>query len=140
MHATFADSPCLLTTVTYERRPYLSYEPHARAAVEQLYHVHERHPFALFAFIVLPDCCHVLLAAQSPGTVSDMLHAYTSGLSSKLRLSPLWQGEFHVQSIRSITATKQALHMQPVDAGLVASPEEFPWSSASRQWDVQDTA
>ena len=50
---------------------------------------------------------------------------------------PFWQDESYDQLVRNRTEFDRIanyIEMNPVKAGLVAKPEDFPWSSARADW------
>jgi hypothetical protein len=50
---------------------------------------------------------------------------------------PFWQDESYDRLVRNQTEFDRIVNyieMNPVKAGLVAKPEDFPWSSARADW------
>lgn len=137
-HPVQADQVMFVTTNTLRRRPIFASPAHAREAVEVLYRVQEQHPFFLFGFVIMPDHAHVLLHVPEPENIARVMRAYKSGLAHSIAGGPLWQQRYHIVLPRQPFAALRYIHRNPVRAGLAASPEDYPWSSASGQWDVSE--
>lgn len=127
----------LVTTNVINRKPVFENPAYAREAIECLYRVQSLQPFILFGFVIMPDHCHFLLNVCENNSISKVMNAYKSGLTFDLGMPKLWQPRFHIRIIKNnIWGVLDYVHMNPVNAGLVETPEEYPWSSASGKWDV----
>ena len=124
----------LVTTVTYGRDPIFERASYAREAVECLYRVRTLHPFFLYGFVIMPDHCHFLMRVPADGSVSNVVGAYKSGLTFDLGIGAFWQRRFNIRLIDDLDGASRYIHFNPVRAGLVTQPEDYPWSSASRRW------
>ena len=49
---------------------------------------------------------------------------------------PIWQPRFHMRLPENAGAALRYIHQNPVKAGLVDCPLDYPWSSASGKWDI----
>lgn len=125
-----------VTTNTLKRKPIFRDPAFAREAVDNLYRVQKQHPFHLFGFVIMPDHCHFLLYVPAPESISRIMRMYKLGVVFSIGLGPIWQSRFHLVIPKSSASTLKYIHQNPVETGLVTSPEEYPWSSASGKWKV----
>ena len=100
-------------------------------------------------FVVMPDHVHAIVRFPEPDQLSHFmkqwkqcssvhlkrlfrgpLAAYASGIDPA---EPVWQPryyDFNVYSDEKMEEKLQYMHQNPVRAGLVARPRDWPWSSA----------
>ena len=92
----------------------------------------------LFAWVIMSNHVHALLMPQKP--LADVTRAIkkTSARRANLILGrtglPFWQDESFdhwVRNDREFDKLKRYIEENPVKAGLVEAPTEWPWSSAS---------
>ncbi len=105
--------------------------------------------YALFGWVVMPNHVHAILWPKPGYTLSEILHSwksYTSKKANQLLKRPgvrFWQAESFDHVVRD---DKERAHLRdyvennPVKAGLCARPEDWEWSSASRQSGVRRLA
>ena len=95
------------------------------------------HRYQLHAFVVMPNHVHLL---ASPGVTSRQwlgpLKGFTAHQANRIlgRHGPFWQDESYDHLIREDQEFRRVQHYiehNPVRAGLVALPEQFPWSSTA---------
>ncbi|MBI3404795.1 MAG: transposase [Acidobacteria bacterium] len=115
--------------------------PHVASAVtESLHHYAEQlQLFSLDAFVVMANHVHVLILPRVPlAQVTKRLKGYTARKANRIlgRVGEtFWQDESFDHWIRSkpeYLRVKNYIEQNPVTAGLVSKPEDWPWSSASR--------
>ena len=97
-----------------------------------------RRAYDLYAWAIMPNHVHVVLQPQNRlAEIMRWLKTSTSVRANRLlrRTGPFWEREYYDRWIRNraellsiITYTEE----NPVSAGLVATPELWPWSSASQ--------
>jgi len=94
--------------------------------------------FLLFGYAVMPDHLHLLMAPSRAGLQTGMhcLKMRTGRRIRKVRgeSGPFWQPryfDFILRRVGDFWDKLQYIHENPVNAKLVASPEEWRWSSAS---------
>jgi len=125
-----------VTTVTRNREPFFIQTTHAREAVDTLYRVKRLHPFFLYGFVVMPDHCHFLLFVTQPETISRIMNVFKSGLTFNTGIPRIWQKRFHIKTVQNLRPVLRYIHNNPVEAGFVSRPEDYPWSSACGRWKV----
>ena len=86
----------------------------------------------------MPDHWHALIWTADPQTISQVLHDVKKLAARRLHQlrgtkGPVWQHQFWDRFMRhekEYAARFDDMHLNPVRRGLVAKPEDWPWSSA----------
>jgi putative transposase len=102
--------------------------------------IHERreeHGFLLTAWVFLPDHWHAIFYPGYPLTISRVMESIKDGATKRLNRSRreagmLLQPRFFDRALRTVREYHEKveyIHLNPVKAGLVAHPEDWPWSS-----------
>ena len=94
-------------------------------------------PAAVHAYVLMPNHVHLLLTPERTGGLSRLMQAlgrrYVRGFNDRHdRSGTLWEGRFRstvVESDRYLLACMRYIELNPVRAGLAATPAEYPWSS-----------
>jgi putative transposase len=93
--------------------------------------------YRLLAFVVMPNHVHLLLKANVPlQKITQSLKGFTAFQAHKVlgrRGEPFWQDESFDHWVRNPVELNKILHYienNPVTAGLVPHPQDWPWSSA----------
>ena len=80
-----------------------------------------------------------LSAHRSPIPETGSHRPAPGGIES---LQPFWQTESYDHSVRDLLEGQRIrayIENNPVEAGLAAHAEEYPWSSANPQWKAETT-
>jgi len=100
---------------------------------EQLQH------FQLHSYVIMANHIHVLITPHVE--VSKLMHSLKRFTARKanqilgLTGQPFWQDESYDRLVRDELECRRItnyIEMNPVKAGLVTTPEAFPWSSAGK--------
>ncbi|HEX4003397.1 MAG TPA: transposase [Candidatus Acidoferrales bacterium] len=94
--------------------------------------------FSVFAYAVMPDHVHLLLA-PAPTTLPALMNDWKRKsafaiLRRRGARAPLWQAryfDFILRRASDFGKKIEYIHKNPVAAGLVAKPEDWLWSSAA---------
>jgi REP element-mobilizing transposase RayT len=95
--------------------------------------------YELRAWVVMPNHVHAVVWPKLPHTLSEILQSWKSYTSHKLnkqlnpKVSPFWQSESYDHLIRNDDDLHRCCRytlMNPVNAGLCAELQDWPWSSA----------
>jgi REP element-mobilizing transposase RayT len=94
-----------------------------------------RSDFLLFGYVVLPTHVHLLFSPQSRNLIQIMRDlksktGYTIAQERKVA-GPIWQERYFdtiIRQVRNLWEKVEYIHRNPVEAGLVKSPE-WRWSS-----------
>jgi putative transposase len=132
-----------LTFSCYRRLPYLN-DDRSRIAFEvTLDRLRRRHQFCLFGYVIMPEHVHLLLSEPKLRPLATTI-SVLKGETSKLLKGPrtqFWQVryyDFNVFTQPKFTEKLRYIHRNPVDRGLVAKPEDWPWSSYNH-WSTGET-
>jgi REP element-mobilizing transposase RayT len=116
----------------YLRQPEVAY-----LVIQALYDGETRfHRYQLHAFVVMPNHVHLLVTPSVPARRwLGPLKGFTAHESNRIlgRRARFWQDERYDRLIRNDKEFARVAHYieyNPVKAGLAASPQNFPWSSA----------
>ena len=102
--------------------------------------IHERreeHGFLLSAWVFLPDHGHAILYPPYPLTISTAMESIKDGATKRINrfrreVGKLFQPRFFDRALRTVKEYHEKvwyIHLNPVKAGLVSRPEDWPWSS-----------
>ncbi len=133
--------------VTYDRildqartGPHWLKDPRiAKCVLMALNGAQQQKMFALRAYVLMANHVHVLLAPQSP--IAQITRQIKGATAREANLilgrtgSRFWQNESFDRWIRDAGEWQRIrtyIEQNPVAAGLVNKPEDWPWSSASR--------
>ncbi len=115
---------------------YLKMPDVAKMVVDAI-HYRDQLQYDLHDFVVMANHVHLLITPRMPvSKLMQSLKRFTATEANKtlcLTGNPFWQDESYDRLVRNEVEFERVAHyiaMNPVKAGLVASPEEFPWSSA----------
>ena len=123
-----------ITFSCYRRLPYLA-DPAAMATVEQvLERTRARHNARVYAYVLMPEHVHLLINETFNVPLATFLKSLKQETSRQLKGSRdhFWQPryyDFNVFTPDKFSEKLQYIHRNPVTRGLVARPEDYPWSS-----------
>lgn len=124
-----------VTFSCYRRQPKLG-KPSARDVFEKaLERTRRRYQFCVRGYVVMPEHVHLLVSEPQDGTVATVFQALKQSVSRRLALrasEPFWETryyDFNVWNAKKEIEKLRYLHRNPVARGLVAKPEDWPWSS-----------
>jgi REP element-mobilizing transposase RayT len=125
--------PYLVTTVTRKREPLFKDFYLARLLVNVLRHCEEQGRIYSYAWVVMPDHLHWLLAPRaSPLAATMQLLKSRSALAVNRRRrqrGPVWQKGYHDHAIRrdeDLVATARYIVANPLRAGIVRRLGDYP--------------
>lgn len=98
------------------------------------------YPCAVHAYVLMTNHVHLLLTPREAGNASMLMkhlgQRYAQYINKTYRRSgTLWEGRFRSCLTRDdayVLACYRYIELNPVRAGLVKDPSEFPWSSYRR--------
>ncbi|HMD69952.1 MAG TPA: transposase [Bryobacteraceae bacterium] len=111
----------------------------AGMVIQAIRHLEDEECFILHAFVVMANHVHLLITAKIElSKLTHSLKRFTAREGNRLLGvcgQPFWQDESYdrwVRGEREFERIASYIEMNPVNAGLCATPEDFPWSSAGR--------
>ena len=142
-----------ITFRCYWRLPLLETMRARELFVQELGRVRDEMGFRLVGYVVMPEHVHLLISEPKQGTPSSVLHklklqvsrkmrrgsGYRSAAQSRIQFEEgseqpraFWQArfyDFNVWTERKRVEKLRYIHRNPVERGLVSSPEQWRWSS-----------
>ena len=124
------------TTKTSGGRTLLQSERNALLFIDVLRSYMAARKFRLHDFVVMPNHVHLLLTVGGDMTIEKAMQFIKGGFSYRLKKEygysgEVWQrgfSEVRVENRESFLRHQEYIAENPVKAGLVDSPEEFPYS------------
>ena len=126
--------------------------PQVAQVIEKTWFHFDGQRYHLLEWVVMPNHCHVLIEpfeGISLGKIVLSWKNYTARFINKFRAShpetqgegnstaePVWWRELfdrYIRGERHYQKAKEYILMNPVNAGLVQNPEQWPWSSANQR-------
>jgi len=129
-----AEALHFVTFSCFHRLPFLD-APATKETFELiLEQTRSRHQARVYAFVVMPEHIHLLINEPPLILVAQFLKALKQITSRKLRgdRRQFWQDRYYDANIYGESARSEVIpyiHRNPVKRGLVASPEQYRWSS-----------
>lgn len=124
-----------LTFSCYHREPLLADAEACRIFEQQLERARQRFEFIVAGYVLMPEHVHLLLSEPRSASLAIALQVLKQKTSHLLKRSAdhaFWQRryyDFNVWSQEKVSEKLRYMHRNPVGRGLVAKPEEWPWSS-----------
>jgi REP-associated tyrosine transposase len=129
-----AEALHFITFSCFHRLPFLA-TPEPKETFEAvLEQTRARHQARVYAYVLMPEHIHLLINEPPLILLAQFLKALKQMTSRKLRgdRPQFWQDRYFDGNIHSEAARSQVIryiHRNPVKRGLVASPEQYQWSS-----------
>jgi putative transposase len=146
-----------LTFSCYQRRPLFSNEAYCDLFLKILDRVRRRYRFVVLGYVVMSEHVHLLVSEPQRETLSTVIQALKLGVVRSMQCSSgsvvaaaprsrescetlgtpvhpdrFWQTrfyDFNVLTERKRIEKLRYIHRNPVERGLVSSPEQWRWSS-----------
>ncbi len=137
-HPNISQQPYFVTFATWESRPVFQDPAAARFFVEELRTLRSELGFLLLGYVVMSDHVHLIVV---PGLTADLgkVMQYVKGRFARRYnertggVGKFWQDRYYESIIRDeawLVRRMQYVEANPVTAGLVSEPEEYPFSAA----------
>ena len=123
-----------ITFSCHQRLPYLN-TPSAYTTFEHWLEIlRQRHNFEVHGYVLMPEHVHLLLSEPEHHSLDNTLRALKGQTSKDLKgdRAYFWQKryyDFNVYTENKRIEKLKYMHRNPVTRGLVAKPEDWPWSS-----------
>ena len=127
-----------ITSSTWQKRSLFQSEPLARLFLETLFDYRKQGKYLLHAFVLMPNHFHLLITPQSEVTLERAMQLIKGGFSYRVKAEAkssleVWQRGFTDRRVRNREEYEgfvDYIHCNPVEAGLAARPEDYPYCSA----------
>ena len=130
------------TACCAQRRKVFAQSAAVRIGVECLRRVEARQRWKVANACFMPDHVHLLLSPSESRdqSLSEFMRAWKSCVVLRLRRTgvtgDVWQREFHDRLLRSdekLDEKWEYIRLNPVRAGLCATPEDYPYSGTTEE-------
>jgi putative transposase len=133
-----------ITASAFQRRSLFLKEPMARLFVEVLFNYRDEKNYLLHEFVLMPDHFHLLLSPIL--SLERSLQLIKGGFSFRAKKElghsgEIWQPSYYDRRVRDIedfSNFKYYMRRNPVKRGLVATPEQYFYSSAHSEFVLDD--
>jgi putative transposase len=133
-----------VTSSTDNKRNLLQSDRSAGLFIRVLYEYRAQGKFRVHEFIVMPDHFHLLLTLGSEISIERVVQFIKGGFAFRTgkelgTVAPLWQkgfSEVRVLDEGTYARMREYIHNNPVERCLAAAPEQYPYSSASRAFEL----
>jgi putative transposase len=124
--------------VTWERRDLFRSERAAGLFLDTLFSYRDRGIFQLYEFVAMPDHIHLLLAPKPTVALERAMQFIKGGYSHRFMKETgskmeIWERSFtnhRIQDWTDFEKHRRYIHLNPVRAGFVQFPMDYPYSSA----------
>ncbi len=124
-----------LTFSCYRRQPKLRGACSCTVFVASLEQVRQQYGLRVYGYVVMPEHVHLLVSEPEREVLARAMQSLKHSVARRLALlagEPFWEAryyDFNLWSERKFSEKLRYIHRNPVTRGLVASPEDWPWSS-----------
>jgi putative transposase len=121
-----------ITFSCYHRQPLLRSISAKKLFESALERTRHRYQFVLIGYVVMPEHVHLLVNEPKISTLDRAIQALKLSVSKRAKVHPFWQPryyDFNIWNPEKTTEKLRYMHRNPVARGLVAKPEDWPWSS-----------
>ena len=127
-----------VTYSCYRRRPHLNSDAARGCFEERLEQLRRTHQWLVFGYVLMPEHVHLLVSEPKRYQLATTLNVLKAETSKRLKgdRKQFWQIRYHdfnVITHKKFVEKLRYIHRNPVERGLVAKPEDWPWSSY-RHW------
>jgi putative transposase len=128
-----------VSTVTHERKPVFRSAELAQLFLATLYGYRQQRKYLLHEFVLMPDHLHLIITPSIKIPLERAMQFIKGGFShrasTELQIrSEIWQRSSENHRIRDegdYSGHRTYIHTNPVRAGLVEKPADYPYSSAN---------
>ena len=141
-----SESTYFVTTSTWEKKNILQSERMAELLINVLRSYCAGRKYLLHEFVIMPDHFHLLITPLNDTTLERAMQLIKGGFSFRAKRElgiqgEIWQTSFFDRRIRDAAEYqkyKEYIWQNPVAAGLAASAEKFPFSSATGKFELDE--
>ena len=143
--------PYFITTTTYKRERIFTDEQTCKILLVALEFFKLTLNYKIFAYCLMPEHLHLILQTTGKYNPSYIMRMIKGNFSRKFNMihsqqGKVWQEGYYDTGIRDIGMMLQKIeyiHDNPVRAGLVTSPDQYPFSSyifyhAENYWGIPE--
>ena len=133
-----AEQTFFVTSTTWGRHRVLQSTRSAELFVRTLYEYRAQGKYRLHEFVVMPDHFHLILTPAPDKSLERALQYIKGGYSFRVKRELTFKGlpweegfsNHRIRDFEDYESHRAYIHQNPVEAGLVKTPAEYPYSSA----------
>jgi putative transposase len=133
-----------ISTATWERRSLLQSDPLCDLLLNVLRENRSKQRFELHEFVIMRDHVHLILTPSSLVPLEKAIQFIKGGFSFRAKKDlnfngEIWQKGYNEQRIKhanDYAEKAKYIQMNPVTAGYVDHPDQFPYSSARLKTEI----
>ena len=137
-HPALPNQPYFVTAATRDRQPIFRNRQAAELMLTELGRLRDELGFALLAYAVMPDHIHLIIVPSTTEDLSRIMQSVKGGFARLWNKElgcqgSIWQPRYYESAVRTeaqLTRWLDYTDRNPVQAGLAASPEEYPYCSS----------
>ena len=145
-HRTFPGCTYFVTTDTRQKRELFRVTELAEIVVQRIISCRAQGAYLLHEFVLMPNHLHLLITPRDTTSFEKAIQLIKGGSSHQIHEQrghrmEIWQPGFHEWTVRDAgdyDARVEYIRMNPVRAKLVDRSEEWPYSSASGRFRLDD--
>ena len=145
-HRTAPGCTYFVTTDTWQNREIFRVPESAEILIQRVLSCRDQGAYLLHEFVVMPNHLHMLLTPAGDTTLEKAMQLVKGGSSYEIHKRrghkmEIWQPGFHEWTIRDgrdYETKRQYIRMNPVGAKLADRPEDWPYSSASGRFTLDE--
>lgn len=134
--------PYFVTAIVKDRRSVFADHHAAKLLRDVIDSCRNRYRFLVLSYVVMPDHFHAILVPKPGDTISAVMRYIKGTFARRYNAAnnssgAVWQPRFYDAAIRSereLMVRIRYVEENPVRAGLVKQPEQYPFSSAAQDW------
>lgn len=138
-HRTAPSCTYCVTTDAWQNRSVFHVRETAEIVVRRIFFCRDHGAYLLHEFVLMPNHLHLLLTPQSNASLERVMQLIKGGSSHEIHKQrgnrmQIWQPGFYDWTVRDekdCQAKVEYIRLNPVRAGLIEKPEDWPYSSAS---------
>ena len=136
-----------ITASTWMKAALLQSDWSARLFIQVMLEYRNQNKFLLHEFVVMPEHFHLLITPGADTSLERCLQLIKGGFSHRMKrdigsVGLVWQKSFYDHRVRDAdelpARARIYIHQNPVRRGLARSPAEFPFSSASGRFELDE--
>ena len=141
-----SESTYFVATSTWKKKNILQSERMAGLLIDVLQNYRAQQKYLLHEFVIMPNHFHLLITPVNDTTLERAMQLIKGGFSFRAQKElgiqgEIWQTSFFDRRIRDAAEYqkyKEYIWQNPVAAGLAASAEKFPFSSATGKFELDE--
>jgi putative transposase len=141
-HLTAPGCTYFVTTKAVQNVALFRVHQIAEIVVAKLLHYRDAGAYLLHEFVLMPNHLHLLLTPNHSTTREKAMQLIKGGSSHEIHKqrgnkTEIWQAGFHEATVRDpadYLSRVRYIHQNPIMAALAEIPQDWPWSSASLRY------